>query len=138
MSSSKRKREPVIDLGRRDGDVGDGSGGDGRAEEGMPAAALQKEGQVKQGAAPPKEVVEVVLDRGGASSKEEIKYGTQQGGLMEDDKQSAADHDGDEVSDDGVGTGAEDKHMVEAAAGDGNGNHTSMAHNEVCCMHKLN
>ncbi|CAM0943849.1 unnamed protein product [Alopecurus aequalis] len=135
MSSSKRKRE-VIDLGRRDDDdVGDGSGGDGQAEEGVPpASAARKEGQVKQGAASPKEVVEVVEDREGAGSKEEIKYSTQQGELMEEDKQSGADHDGngDEESGDGAGTRAEDKHMLEEAPSDGGGNHnhTSMARDE--------
>ncbi|KAM0897556.1 hypothetical protein ACQ4PT_022497 [Festuca glaucescens] len=133
MSSSKRKRE-AIDLKRRD-DV-DGSGGHRRAEDG-PAA--EKKGQVKPGEAPSEEVVEVVVDRGEDGSKEEIKYGTPQGGVMEEDKQSAADHDGgDEESDDAAGTRAEDKHMVEAAPGDGDGdgdhNHTAMAHDELSTM----
>lgn len=132
MSSSKRKREE-IDLERRDDVDGSGSGGHHRAEDG-PAA--EKKGQVKAGEAPSEEVVEVVVDRGEDGSKE-IKYGTPQGGVMEKDKQSAADHDGgDEESDDAVGTRAEEKHMVEAAPGDGDGdhNHTAMAHDELSTM----
>jgi hypothetical protein len=128
MSSSKRKRE-AIDLERRD----DVEGGDRRADDGVPAAG--KEGQVKPGEAPSEEVVEVVVDRGEDGSKEEIKYGTPQGEVMEEDKQSAADHDADEKSaDDRVETRADDKHMVEETPGDGDGdeNHTAMAHDEVC------
>lgn len=137
MSSSKRKRAE-IDLERRDDDV-DHSSGDHQPGEGAPPA--QKEGQIKEGEAPTKEVVEVVVDRGGNGSKEEIKYGTQQGGVMEEDKQSAAaaaDNDGadgiDDEESDGAGTRAEDKHMVEAAPGDGDGDHhdhTTMAQDEV-------
>uniref|UniRef100_A0ACD5ZAH9 Uncharacterized protein n=1 Tax=Avena sativa TaxID=4498 RepID=A0ACD5ZAH9_AVESA len=133
MSSSKRKRE-AIDLERR-GDVsGVDDGSHGREEEGTPTAG--KEGQVTRGEASPKEVAGVVVDRGGDGSKEEIKYGTPQGEVLEEDKQSAADHDGDgdgeEESDDGGGTRAEDKHMVEAAPGEGDGDHShaAMAHDE--------
>ncbi|EMS53973.1 putative WRKY transcription factor 9 [Triticum urartu] len=141
MSSSKRKRAD-IDLERRDDEVDDGSGDH---HPGEAAPRVQKEGQIKEGEAPAKEVVEVVVDRGGDGSKEEIKYGTQQGGVIEEDKKSAAaaaDNDaGDGIDDeegDGGGTGAEDKHMVEAAPGDGDGDgdheHTAMAQDELSTM----
>lgn len=136
MSSSKRKRAD-IDLERRDDDVDDGSGDH---QPGEAAPRVQKEGQIKEGEAQAKEVVEVVVDRGGDGSKEEIKCGTQQGGVMEEDKQSpaaSAGNDGADGIDDeesgGGGTRAEEEHMVEAAPGDGDGDHdhTAMAQDEV-------
>ncbi|KAE8814135.1 putative WRKY transcription factor 9 [Hordeum vulgare] len=144
MSSSKRKRAD-IDLERRDDDGDDGSGDHRPVEAAQAPPRLQKEGQIKEGEAQAKEVVEVVVDRGGDASKEEIKYGTQQEGLMEEDKQSAAAAAGsdggggvDDEENDGPGTRAEDKHMVEAAPGDGNGDgdhdHTAMAQDELSTM----
>ncbi|KAF7091276.1 hypothetical protein CFC21_093885 [Triticum aestivum] len=139
MSSSKRKRAD-IDLERRDDDVDDGSGDH---QPGEAAPRVQKEGQIKEGEAQAKEVVEVVVDRGGDGSKEEIKCGTQQGGVMEEDKQSpaaSAGNDGADGIDDeesgGGGTRAEEEHMVEAAPGDGDGDHdhTAMAQDELSTM----
>ncbi|CAN6274276.1 unnamed protein product [Urochloa humidicola] len=78
-----------------------------------------------------KKVVEVVVDQGGDGTKEEIKYRTQQGEEMEEDKQSEEDDDGNDGAETCV---EEDKPMVDADAGDGNDNRTTMVQDEVSAM----
>ncbi|CAL5019773.1 unnamed protein product [Urochloa decumbens] len=137
--SSKKKRA-AIDLSleaerREEGH----SAGDGRDK--PDGGVDKKEEQFKeQEEAPNKEetggeekVVEVVVDQGGDGTKEEIKYRTQQGEEMEEDKQSEEDGEGDNESD-GEETRAYDKHVVEATAGNGDDNHTTMVQDEVSVM----
>jgi hypothetical protein len=133
--SSKKKQRAAIDLKTEDDDDRS-SGGDGNSRS-MDGEMDKEEGQLKgHEEAPKKEtngkVVEVVVDQGGKKdSKEEIKFKTQPGEEMEEDKQLAEEEDGDDESD-GAETRAEDKHVVEDA---GNSNvddsHTAMEHDEV-------
>ncbi|TKW41793.1 hypothetical protein SEVIR_1G341000v4 [Setaria viridis] len=138
--SSKKKRAAAIDLSveaeRREEE--DRSAGDRRDKDG---GVGKKEEQFKeQEEAPPKEetggeekVVEVVVDQGGDGTKEEIKYRTQQGEEMEEDKQSEEGHGDDES--DGAENRADGKHVVEASGdGDGDDNHTTMVQDEVSAM----
>ncbi|KAL6635199.1 hypothetical protein ACP70R_027870 [Stipagrostis hirtigluma subsp. patula] len=137
MSSSKKKRAAVdlsLEVERTEDDRSSGGDGDRRAKD----CELEKEEQLKkQGEAPKEEtdeekVVEVVVDQGADGSKEEIKYRTQQGEEMEEDKQLAEDGDGES---NGAETRAEDKHVV-ATAGNGGGgdNQSTMVQDEVSAM----
>ncbi|KAJ1281205.1 hypothetical protein BS78_04G290100 [Paspalum vaginatum] len=137
--SSKKKRA-AIDLSREaeerdDDDHSAGAGDDDGDRRDKDGEVDKKEEQLKkQGKAPKeKKVVEVVVDQGGDGTKEEIKYRTQQGEEMEEDKQSNAH--GDDESDGGE-TRAEDKHVVEDAAGnkDGDDSDTAMVQDEVSSM----
>jgi hypothetical protein len=140
--SSKKKRAAIdlsLEAERSDEDHSSGGGGKGdRRWDKDDGAVDKKEEQFKeQGEAPKEEtgeekvVVEVVVDQGGDGTKE-IKYRTQQGEEMEDDKQSAADAHGDGESDGGK-TRAQDKHVVVEAAGNGDGddNYSTMVQDEV-------
>ncbi|WVZ73468.1 hypothetical protein U9M48_021771 [Paspalum notatum var. saurae] len=136
--SSKKKRA-AIDLSReaeeRDDDhsAGDGDRRDKDGEVDKKEELLKKQAA---GEAPKveKKVVEVVVDQGGDGTKEEIKYRTQQGEEMEEDKQSNAH--GDDESDGGE-TREGVKHVVEAAAAgnrDGDDSDTAMVLDEVSAM----
>ncbi|TVU28680.1 hypothetical protein EJB05_20209, partial [Eragrostis curvula] len=136
---SSKKKKAAIDLSleaaeKREDDRSSGRDGDGRSKDGEKD---KQEGQPKeQGEAPKEEtneekVVEVVVDQGEDGSKEEIKYRTQQGEEMEEDKQSAEEGDGDDESD-GPETQAEDKHVVEAAGNSDGGD--TMELDEVSAM----
>lgn len=140
--SSKKKRA-AIDLSLEvEGTEEDHSrGGGGDREAAKDGGVHKEEEQLKeQEEARPKEetgeekVVEVVVDQEGEGTKEEIKYRTQQGEEMEEDKQSAEDGRSNDESD-GAETRAEDNHVLEAAAGNGAGeednSHTTMEQDEV-------
>ncbi|CAN6279858.1 unnamed protein product [Urochloa humidicola] len=132
--SSKKKRA-AIDLSlepeRREEDhsTDDRRGKDGGADKKEEQFKEQENQAPKEETDGEEKVVEVVVDQGGDGTKEEIKYRTQQGEEMEEDKQSEEDGDGDDESDGGE-TRADDKHVVEAAAGNG----TAMVQNEVSAM----
>jgi hypothetical protein len=137
--SSKKKQRAAIDLPlevekTEDDDRSSGGDGDSRSKDGE---MDREEGQLKRHGEAPKEatnskVVEVVVDQGGKKdSKEEIRFKTQPGEEMEEDKQLAEEEDGNDESD-GAETRAEDKHVVEDA-GNSNGDniHAAMEHDEV-------
>ncbi|RLN09167.1 putative WRKY transcription factor 61 [Panicum miliaceum] len=139
--SSRKKRAAAIDLSleaeRREED--DRSDGDRRGKDGRVG---KEEEQFKEQKEAPKEetggdekVVEVVVDQGGDGTKEEIKYRTQQGEEMEEDKQSEEDGSGDDESD-GAGTRADHDKLVAVVedSGDGDGDHTTMVKDEVSAM----
>ncbi|KAG8072569.1 hypothetical protein GUJ93_ZPchr0006g45350 [Zizania palustris] len=142
--SSKKKRA-AIDLSlepERREEVGHG---DRKASDGAIAAAKDGDGS-KQGE-PPKEetgeelekVAEVVVDQGGDGCSEDTKYRTQRGEMTEEeDKRPAASDDDDGDRDDGAGASAEEKHMVDANAGEydegGNSRRTTMAQEELSEM----
>nr|CAB3447996.1 unnamed protein product [Digitaria exilis] len=135
--SSKRKRA-AIDLSleaerkkeEEDHSAGDCSSKDGRVDKKEEQFKEQEEDPIEETAG--EKVVEVVVDQGGDGTEEEIKYRTQQGEEM--DKQSEEDAgDGDDESD-GAETRAEDKHVVEATAGDGDDSQTIMVQDEVSAM----
>ncbi|XP_062220948.1 probable WRKY transcription factor 9 [Phragmites australis] len=140
--SSKKKRAAVdlsLEMEGREDDRSGGSDGDRQTKDG---GVEKKDGQLKQGEERKEEieeekVVEVVVDqRGDVRSKEEIKYRTQQGEEMEEDKQLSEEGD-DNGESDGGETRAEDKHVVEAAGnkGDhGDDNPTTMVQDEVSAM----
>lgn len=143
MSSNKKKRA-AIDLSlaaeRSDEDHSGGSKGRDDRRDDKDGEVDKKEEQFKeQGEAPKEEtseekkVVEVVVDQGGNGTKE-IKFRTQQGEEMEEDKQSAVDAHGDDESH-GDETRAQDKDVVEGAAGNGDGDgddsYTTMVQDEV-------
>ncbi|KAF0931271.1 hypothetical protein E2562_002618 [Oryza meyeriana var. granulata] len=140
--SSKRKRAAIdlsLEVERRPEER------DGEASDGAAAAAEEEDDDVKRGEAPKEEpggeeekVVEVVVDQREDGSNEEIKYRTQQGEKMKEDKQPAAaanvDDDGES---DGAGASAEEKHMVAEAAGegdDGGDSRTAMVQDELSEM----
>lgn len=142
---SSKKRRAAIDLSleaeRSDEDhSGGGGGGKGdRRWDKDDGGVDEKEEQFKEHGEAPKEetgeekvVVEVVVDQEGNGTSKEIKYRTQHGEEMEDDKQqSAAGAHGDGESD-GAETRAQDKHVVEAAGnGDGDDSYTTMVQDEV-------
>nr|CAB3451205.1 unnamed protein product [Digitaria exilis] len=138
--SSKRKRA-AIDLSlaadqrekEEDHIAGDRRGKDGGVDKKEEQFKEQEEDHPIEETAGEK-VVEVVVDQGGDGTKEEIKYRTQHGEEMEEDKQSEEDAgDGDDESD-GAETRAEDKHVVEATAGDGDDSQTTMVQDEVNAM----
>uniref|UniRef100_A0A0D9VLJ3 WRKY domain-containing protein n=1 Tax=Leersia perrieri TaxID=77586 RepID=A0A0D9VLJ3_9ORYZ len=141
MSSSKKKRA-AIDLSleadqrkAEERDAGDG------------VAMAEEDDDVKRAELAPKEetggeekkkkVVEVVVDQGEDGSNEEIKYRTQQGEMMEKDKQpdQAANDDEHDDESDGAGASPEEKHMVgEEAAGEGDDSRTAMVQDELSEM----
>ena len=139
--SSKKKRAAIdlsLEAERSDEDhSGGGRGkGDRRRDKDDGEVDKKEERFKEQGEAPKEEtgeekvVVEVVVDQEGDGTKE-IKYRTQQGEEMEDDKQSAADAHGDGENDGGE-TRAQDKHVVEAAGnGDGDDSYSTMVQDEV-------
>ncbi|CAL4967207.1 unnamed protein product [Urochloa decumbens] len=137
---SKKKRA-AIDLsleaeGREEGhSAGDGRDKqDGRVDKKEEQFKEQEEAPNKEETGGEEKVVEVVVDQGGDGTKEEIKYRTQQGEEMEEDKQSEEDGEGDNESDGGE-TRADDKHVVEATAGNSDDNHhTTMVQDEVSEM----
>ncbi|KAL5211529.1 hypothetical protein ABZP36_022376 [Zizania latifolia] len=138
---SSKKRRAAIDLSlepdQRREEVGDG---DRKASDDGVAAEKDGDGS-RQGEAPKEEtgeekVAEVVVDQGGDGCNEDIKYRTQRGEMVEEDKQPAANDDGDGDRDGGAGASAEEKHLVDANAGEddeggNNSRRTTMVQEEV-------
>lgn len=140
-SMSAKKKRAAIDLSlevenREEEDRSSGGDSDRRSKD---VEVHKEEGHLKRHGEAPKEenseekVVEVVVDQEGKGSKEEIKYRTQSGEEMEEDKQLAEEADGNDESD-GAETRAEDKHVVEDAGNSNHGgdNHNAMELDEVC------
>ncbi|GJM86985.1 hypothetical protein PR202_ga02894 [Eleusine coracana subsp. coracana] len=142
--SSKKKRA-AIDLSlevetREEDDRSSGGDSDRRSKDGKmdkEEGQLKRHGQaLKEETSDEEKVVEVVVDQGGKGSMEEIKYRTQPGEEMEEDKQQAEEVDGNDESD-GADTRAEDKHVVEDAGNRNHGggdSHTAMEQDEVSAM----
>lgn len=139
--SSKKKRA-AIDLSLEaersgEGHSSGGGKGDRHRDKDDSSEVDKKEEQFKEqrealeeGTGEEKVVVEVVVDQGRDDTRE-IKYRTQQGEEMGNDKQPAEDAHGDDESDGGE-TRAQDKHVVEAAGnGDGDDSYTTMVQDEV-------
>ncbi|CAN6233278.1 unnamed protein product [Urochloa humidicola] len=138
--SSKKKKRAAIDLSleaemREEGhSTDDRRGKDGEADKKEEQFKEQEEEAPKEETGAEEKVVEVVVDQGGDGTKEEIKYRTQQGEEMEEDKQSEEDSDGDDESDGAETRVEEDKPMVDVAAGNGDDNRTTMVQDEVSAM----
>jgi hypothetical protein len=137
--SSKKKRAAIdlsleLEKGEDDRSSGGNSDGDDCSKDGK---MDKEEGQLKKHREAIKEesnekVVEVVVDQGEkGSNQKEIKFRTQPGEEMEEDKQLAEEGDGGGESN-GAETRAEDKHVVEEAGNSNGGddNHSVMEQND--------